>query len=56
MTTTKTSNSKKHTIKKSVSEDLISSKAHEIYLKRIKHGLPGDSDSDWILAEKELKK
>ena len=33
---------------------VIRNRTHEIYLKRIKNGIQGDADSDWLQAEKEL--
>lgn len=41
---------------KKISIDLIRSRAHEIYLQRTKFGIPGDSESDWLRAEKEFTK
>lgn len=34
----------------------ICSAAHEVYLKRVASGTPGDSLSDWLQAEAEVKK
>ena len=34
--------------------ELIRNRAYELFLKRIKHGNPGDAESDWFQAEKEL--
>ena len=52
---TKTSNSNgKKPAKKRVTENQIRSRAEEIYLTRMKTGIPGDADSDWIQAEREL--
>lgn len=36
--------------------DEVRERAHEIYEERNARGLPGDSMSDWLQAEKELKK
>ena len=41
---------------KSISEDDIRKRAQEIYEERITKGIAGDSDTDWLQAEKELKK
>jgi hypothetical protein len=34
----------------------VSKKAEEVYEKRIAAGKPGDELSDWLKAEKEIKK
>jgi hypothetical protein len=54
MATKKASVSKKTTPKRSVSMDLVRSRAYEIYLKRTRYNIAGDSESDWFRAEKEL--
>jgi hypothetical protein len=42
------------TDKKNDQEDLIRTRAHQIYLARIAFGTPGDAESDWRQAEQEL--
>ncbi|MBN2523900.1 MAG: DUF2934 domain-containing protein [Bacteroidales bacterium] len=37
-----------------VTQSDIRRRAEEIYKKRIQEGIPGNSNSDWIQAEKEL--
>jgi len=54
MATKKTSTKRKTVSKKKISEDDIRNKAQEIYNNRIKEGIAGDADSDWVQAEKEL--
>ncbi len=39
---------------KKITQSDIRRKAEEIYKKRIQEGIPGNSNSDWIQAEKEL--
>jgi hypothetical protein len=39
---------------KKVTQSDIRRRAEEIYKKRIQEGIPGNSNSDWIQAEKEL--
>jgi hypothetical protein len=34
----------------------IEKRAHEIYLERTKKNLPGDAQTDWLAAEKEIVK
>lgn len=49
----------KKTTKKTVnqvSEDDIRARAQKIYDQRIKNGIPGNAESDWVQAEKELLK
>lgn len=40
--------------KKKTYNDLIRKKANEIYENRIKKGIVGDADADWIQARNEL--
>jgi hypothetical protein len=47
---------KKAPVKRRITESSIRKRAEEIYQKRIKEGIPGDADSDWRLAEEELRK
>ena len=54
MATKKVSAGKTTANQKKISLEVIRNRAHEIYLKRIKKGTPGDADSDWLQAEKEL--
>lgn len=54
MATKKVSTGKTTTKKKKISDDLIHERAHQIYLKRIMNGTPGDEQSDWLQAEDEL--
>jgi hypothetical protein len=51
----KTPAGKTATTRKKLSLGLIRERAHEIYLNRIRKGIHGDPDSDWLQAEKELK-
>jgi hypothetical protein len=46
---------KKAPTRKRITEASIRKRAQEIYLKRMEEGLPGDADSDWRQAEKELR-
>jgi len=49
----------KKTVQTPKTEDLhkkIKDKAHAIYLKRVKQGIPGNAESDWIEAEKEINR
>jgi len=39
---------------KNISEDDIRKRAQEIYEERIAKGIVGNSESDWLQAEKEL--
>ncbi len=39
---------------KKVTEAQIRKRAEEIYNNRLVNGIPGDSVSDWVQAEKEL--
>ncbi len=39
---------------KKITQSDIRRRAEEIYKKRIQEGIPGNSNSDWIQAEKEL--
>jgi len=41
--------------KKNITENDIRKRAEKIYNERIAKGIPGDSESDWLQAEKELK-
>ncbi len=41
--------------KKKITDKDISTRAHLIYLERVKNGLQGNEESDWLQAEKELK-
>jgi hypothetical protein len=41
--------------KKNITEDDIRKRAEKIYNNRVAKGIPGDSESDWLQAEKELK-
>jgi hypothetical protein len=41
--------------KKKISQELIRERAREIYEERMAKGIQGNSDSDWLQAEKELK-
>lgn len=43
-------------VAKSITENDIRVKAQEIYDKRIQKGLPGNAETDWLEAEKELRK
>jgi hypothetical protein len=45
---------KSTSVKNQGSLEIIRKRAHEIYLKRIKKGIEGDADADWLQAEKEL--
>lgn len=45
---------KSTSVKNQSSLVIIQKRAHEIYLKRIKNGIEGDADADWLQAEKEL--
>ncbi len=56
MATKKASTSKKSPVKPRVTERSIRKRAEEIYQMRMKDGRPGDAESDWHQAEKELKK
>ncbi len=56
MVTKKTSTGKTAPAPKKVSIAAIQKRAEKIYLKRMKEGTPGDAESDWHQAEKELKK
>jgi len=47
--------SKKAPAKRRVTEKSIRKRAEEIYLKRMEEGIPGDAESDWQQAEKELR-
>lgn len=47
---------KKVAPKKRITEKTIRKRAEEIYLRRMKEGIPGDADSDWRQAEEELRK
>ena len=55
---TTTSESVKKAVKKAVSpgEDEIRAKAEELYKERIANNLPGTSESDWLTAEKMLRR
>ena len=55
MATKKESTAKKVSAGKKVGIRSIRKRAQEIYLKRIEEGTPGDADSDWHQAEKELQ-
>ncbi|UCH15160.1 MAG: DUF2934 domain-containing protein [Bacteroidales bacterium] len=62
---TSSSGSKKSTVKaksrpassrkKKITENDIRKRAEKIYNERVAKGIPGDSESDWLQAEKELK-
>jgi hypothetical protein len=54
MATRKVSTGKTSSVKKKISLEVIRDRAHDIYLKRIKKGVHGDANSDWLQAEKEL--
>jgi len=41
-------------VKKKVDNAVIRKKADEIYRNRIKNGIEGDADTDWIQARNEL--
>ncbi len=48
----------KKTVQAPKTEDLhkkITDRAHAIYLKRMKQGIHGTAESDWLQAEKEIK-
>ncbi len=56
-TTTKstaTATARTKTAKKKVTENQIRKRAEEIYNTRLKTGIPGSADSDWLQAEREL--
>jgi hypothetical protein len=38
------------------SADAIRKRAYELYLERVAMGQPGDDRSDWIRAERELRR
>ena len=42
--------------KKSPLLSKIKKKAYEIYVQRVKDAIPGDAFTDWLQAEKEVKK
>lgn len=50
----KDSTSKSNKVKKKIIKDVIRDRADEIYQHRIKKGINGDADSDWLQAEKEI--
>ena len=50
----KGSTSKSNKVKKKIINDVIRKRADEIYQNRIKKGINGDADSDWLQAEKEI--
>ena len=50
----KASTSESNKVKKKIINDVIRNRANEIYRDRIKKGLHGDADSDWLQAEKEI--
>ena len=55
MTTRKSTGGKaRPPIKKKLAKDRIRDRAHEIYLERITRDIQGDSDSDWLQAEREM--
>ena len=54
MATKKASTGKTVSSKKRISLDVIRNKAQDIYFKRIKKGIEGNAESDWLQAEKEL--
>ncbi len=37
-----------------ITEEDVRIKAEKIYLERVNKGIPGDAESDWLQAEKEL--
>jgi hypothetical protein len=41
-------------VKKKIIHNVIRDRANEIYKNRIKSGIHGDADSDWLQAEREL--
>lgn len=54
---TKTTTTKKATTSKAkISADDIRRRAEEIYLERVNKGKHGDELSDWLQAERELKR
>jgi hypothetical protein len=55
MTAKKDPAAKAAPVRKRITASVIRKKAHEIYRKRVKEGIDGDADSDWLQAEKELK-
>ena len=56
MATKKVLESKKKATSKKIDHKLVQQRAHENYLKRIQNGTPGDTETDWLQAEKELMK
>lgn len=56
MATKKTTSKSKASSTKKLSEDDIRNRAQAIYEKRVENGVHGDAHSDWVQAEKELKK
>lgn len=56
MATKKTTSKSKASSTKKLSEDDIRNRAQAIYEKRVENGVKGDAHSDWVQAEKELKK
>lgn len=55
VTTKKTATSQTASRKKKISQEQIRERAREIYEDRMAKGIQGNSDSDWLQAEKELK-
>ena len=55
MTTNKVFESRKLSALKRSRIRLIRQIAYEIYVNRIKEGIPGDAFSDWVQAEKKLE-
>jgi hypothetical protein len=56
MATKKTTSATATATKKRITENDIRKKAQKIYEERVKKGIPGDAESDWVNAEKELRK
>ena len=55
MTTNKVFESRKLSALKRSRSRLVRQIAYEIYVNRIKEGIPGDAFSDWVQAEKKLE-
>jgi hypothetical protein len=55
MATKKTTTRQTTPRKKKITQQQIRERAREIFEERIAKGIQGDSDSDWLQAEKELK-
>jgi len=52
----KTATKKVSPLKTKISSAEIQRRAEQIYLSRVHAGAPGDELSDWLQAEKELKR